>query len=60
MNEGGWGPSMALLRIRLGPAISIIQHDERSLGSIARKDGYGLTGSLEGVRVDVQGFILVS
>ena len=49
MNEGGWGPSMALLRIRLGPAISIIQHDERSLGSIARKDGYGLTGSLEGV-----------
>ena len=45
MNEEGWGPSMALLRIRLGPAISIIQHDERSLGSVARKDGYGLTGS---------------
>ena len=45
MYEEGRGTSRALLRTRLRPAISIIQHDERSLGGIAWKDGYELTGS---------------
>ena len=38
-------PPLALLRIRLGPAISIIHHGERFLGSVAGNNGELSTGS---------------
>ena len=38
-------PTLSLLRTRLGPAISIIHHGERFLGSVAEDDGVLSTGS---------------
>ena len=46
MNEGGWGPSMALLRIRLGPAIQLFNMLRGVWEALQRDDGYGLTGLL--------------
>ena len=46
MNEGDRGPSMALLRIRLGPAIQLFKMSRGVCGALQRDDGFGLTGSL--------------
>ena len=60
MNEGDWGPSMALLRIRLGPAIQLFNMSRGVWEALQGMMGYGLTGSLGRGRGFLVLFVCVS